>query len=72
MFYEEKIEDGKLWIRTHPDGEWQEATYQQLLQKYAYLKKRKQDQDSKIFQAREQIKGLQKKVDAVAENSLFR
>ena len=37
MYFAEKIENGKVYYRTDPNGKWKEMTYKQLVSKYECL-----------------------------------
>jgi len=63
MYYEEKIENGKLYYRTSNNGEWIEADYLYLLQRYAVVKQVRKEQHAHIAELEAQLFEFAKYLD---------
>ena len=37
MYYAEKMEDGRMWFKAHPDSEWREFTKEMYYRKIVEL-----------------------------------
>ena len=71
MYYEEKVINGKLMYRTHPDGDWSEVSYEDLLTKYNQGKENLQYQRYKISELQEKLEKLEQLAMDVKNDPLF-
>ncbi len=71
MYYEERVIDGKLMCRTHPDGDWSEVSYEDLLTKYNQGKENLQYQRYKISELQEKLEKLEQLAMDVKNDPLF-